>query len=195
MTKLVNEDHNLIKIIPKVDTSKTEDEVPKIDLPVLGEVFNKKKVSSSVEKAFPNVKLKIASQSELNVLKENPEILITENEEMERILEHLANGGSSDQHESLQFFHGGKNQNLINRVNELKLGDGNEHFTDFLLSEFTFRIMEGDKLKIHIESGDIYFDKYNTSESLFDFLKMQQNENHSFIDHDFYYNSSYVDYF
>ena len=121
MTKLINEDHNLIKIIPKVDTSKTEDEVPKIDSPVLREVFIKEKVSSSVEKAFPNVKQKIASQSELNVLKENPEILITENEEMERILEHLANGGSSDQHESLQFFHGGKNQNLINRVNELKL--------------------------------------------------------------------------
>ena len=195
MTKLINEDHNLIKIIPKVDTSKTEDEVPKIDSPVLREVFIKEKVSSGVEKAFPNVKQKIASQSELNVLKENPEILITENEEMERILEHLANGGSSDQHESLQFFHGGKNQNLINRVNELKLGDGNEHFIDFLLSEFAFRIMEEDKLKIHIESGDIYFGKYNTSESLFDFLKMQQNENHSFIDHDFYYNSSYDEYF
>ena len=195
MTKLVNKDHNLIKVIPKVDISKTEDEVPKIDSPVLGEVFNKKKVSSGVEKAFPSVKQKIASQSELNVLKENPEILITESEEMERILEHLANGGSSDQHESLQFFHGGENQKLVSRINELKLGDGNEYFIDFLLSEFAFRIMEEDKLKIHIESGDIYFDKYNTGESLFDFLKMQQNENHSFIDRDFYYNGSYDDYF
>ena len=195
MTKLVNEDHNLIKIIPKVDTSKTEDEVPKIDSPVLGEVFDKKQVSSGVEKAFPNVKQKIASQSELNVLKENPDILITESEEMERILEHLANGGSSDQHESLQFFHGGKNQKLVSRIKELKLGDGNEYFIDFLLSEFAFRIMEENKMKIHIESGDIYFDKYNTGESLFDFLKMQQNDNHSFIDHDFYYNASYDDYF
>ena len=195
MTKQVNEDHNLTKVIPKVDTSKTEDEVPKIDSPVLGEVFDKKKVSSSVEKAFPSVKQKIASQSELNVLKENPEILITEREEMERILDHLANGGSSDQHEALQFFHGGENRNLVDRINELKLADGNEYFIDFLLSEFAFRIMEEDKLKIHIESGDIYFDKYNTGESLFDFLKMQQNENHSFIDHHFYYNSSYDDYF
>ena len=117
MTKLADEDHNLIKIIPKVDTSKDkdEDEVPKIDTPVLGEVFDKKKVSSGVEKAFPSVKQKIASQSELNVLKENPES--EESEEMERILEQIANGGSSDQHEALQFFHGGKNQKLVNRIN------------------------------------------------------------------------------
>lgn len=55
--------------------------------------------------------------------------------------------------------------------------------------------MKDDKLKIHIESGDIYFDNFNTGESIYDFLKMQQNEEKANIDHDFYYNKSYNDYF
>ena len=55
--------------------------------------------------------------------------------------------------------------------------------------------MKEDKLKIHIESGNIYFDGFNTGETIYDFLKMQQNDEKANIDFDFYYNKSYNDYF
>ena len=52
MTKLVNEDHSLIKVIPNIDTSKTEDEVPKIDSPVLVKYLIRKKSVAVWKKLF-----------------------------------------------------------------------------------------------------------------------------------------------
>ena len=40
----------------------------------------------------------------------------------------------------------------------------------------------------------IYFDSFNTGETIYDFLKMQQNDEKQNIEHDFYYNKSYADY-
>ena len=52
MTKLVNEDHSLIKVIPNIDTSKTEDEVPKIDSLVLVKYLIRKKSVAVWKKLF-----------------------------------------------------------------------------------------------------------------------------------------------
>ena len=100
-----------------------------------------------------------------------------------------------DDHESLQFLFSGENNNFKNKLFQLQLEKNNEAFIEFLLSKFCARIMKEDKLKIHIESGDTYFDGFNTGETIFDFLKMQQNEDKISIEYDFYYNDSYSDYF
>ena len=193
ITKLVDKEHNLIKVIPKIDTAHSSP-VCTIHSPVLGEVFNDKNVSSGIQKAFPNVRQKITSLSELKVLQDNPDALIAEDKELEIILEKILNEGS-DEHESLKFFFGGDNKTFNNKLIELQLDKGNEGFIEFLVSEFCSRIMKEEKLKIHIESGDIYFDKFNTRETIYDFFKMQQNNEKIFIDHDFYYNKSYQEHF
>ena len=62
----------------------------------------------------------------------------------------------NDEHASLKFFFGGNNTNFKNKLITLGLEDNNEAFIEFFLSEFCARIMKEDKLKIHIESGDIF---------------------------------------
>ena len=101
----------------------------------------------------------------------------------------------NNKHASLKFFFGGDNTHFKNKLINLGLENNNEAFIEFLLSEFCARIMKEDKLKIHIESGNIYFDDFNTGETIYDFLKMQQNDEKANIDFDFYYNNSYADYF
>ena len=57
------------------------------------------------------------------------------------------------------------------------------------------QIMEDNKLKIHIETGNIYFDNYDTNESIFGFFQSQEDDAKIFIDYDFFYNGSYQKYF
>ena len=195
ITKLVDKEHNLIKVILKIDmTDSSDSPVRRIHSPVLGEIFDKKNVSSGIQKTFPNVRQKITLPYEVKVLQDNPDALIAEDKKLEIILEKILNEGS-DKHESLKFFFGGNNKTFNNKLIQLQLEKGNEGFIEFLVSEFCTRIMKEEKLKIHIESGDIYFDKFNTGETIYDFLKMQQNNEKIYIKHDFYYSKSYQEYF
>ena len=55
--------------------------------------------------------------------------------------------------------------------------------------------MKQNRLKIHIETGNIWYDGSDTGESIFTFLKMQQNDDMIFIENHFLYNDSYKNYF
>ena len=193
ITKLVDKTHNVVKVIPKIDTATDNNQQPvrKIHSPILGEVFDDKNVSSGIHKTFPDIQQKITPEK---IIKEDPDALIHEDKEVEKILEKILNEGN-DEHASLKFTFGGENETFKNKLIELGLDGGNEAFIEFLLSEFSARIMKNDKLKIHIESGDIYFGGFNTGESLYDFLKTQQNQDKQSINYDFYYNKSYEQYF
>ena len=52
------------------------------------------------------------------------------------------------------------------------------------------QIMQDNKSKIHIETGNIYFDNYNTNESIFIFFQSQEDDAKIFINYDFFYNGS-----
>ena len=50
-------------------------------------------------------------------------------------------------------------------------------------------------LKIHIETGNIYYDDTDTNESIFEFMKNQQDSSKGIINTDLKYEGSYKNYF
>ena len=53
----------------------------------------------------------------------------------------------------------------------------NKKFLEFLTSNFVENLVTKNKIQIHIDSGQIFHDKKITSETLYDFLKRQQDLN------------------
>ena len=79
----------------------------------------------------------------------------------------------------LKFFSGGKAEidtlraNVINNVGVLN--NSNAEFLDFLSSDIGRNLMITNKLKIHIETGQIFHDNQITGESIFNFLRNQED--------------------
>ena len=55
------------------------------------------------------------------------------------------------------------------------LNDTNEVFLNYLSSKYGSQVSKRNKMKIHIESGQIFIDNQITGESLYDFLRVQQD--------------------
>ena len=55
--------------------------------------------------------------------------------------------------------------------------------------------MQTNKLKIHIETGNIYHNDKDTNESIFDFILNQQNSINGVINYNFSYDERYDNYF
>ena len=55
--------------------------------------------------------------------------------------------------------------------------------------------MTDNKLKIHVETGNIYHNNVDTNESIFDFMNAQQNPITGFIQHNFVFDRDYETYF
>ena len=62
-------------------------------------------------------------------------------------------------------------------------------------SEQWKQILVSNKLKLHIETGNIYYNNQDTNEGTLDFFFNQQNPNTEVINFDFVYGESYADYF
>ena len=58
----------------------------------------------------------------------------------------------------------------------LNLNRENSDFVDFLFLDIGSQVFREKMLSIHIETGNILFDNYNTNESIYDFLLRQQDE-------------------
>ena len=59
---------------------------------------------------------------------------------------------------------------------KLNLSEDNEKFIDFLSSDVGSQILRENKLSIHIETANIFYENYNTNESIYNFLLRQQDE-------------------
>ena len=68
-------------------------------------------------------------------------------------------------------------------------------FTDFLQSDYCKEILQGNDLKIHIETGNIYYQDTDTNESIFEFMKNQQDNSKGLINTDLKFDGSYKIYF
>ena len=81
----------------------------------------------------------------------------------------------------LQFFSGGKKmeKRLFESVakNVGIISDSNQQFLEFLTSKFGENLLTKNKIQIHLDSGQIFHNKKITSETLYDFLKRQQDLN------------------
>ena len=74
----------------------------------------------------------------------------------------------------------------LNKLNRnFDLSADNLEFLDFLQSEIFKKILTTNKLKIHAETGNIYYDNNDTSKSIFNFFLKQQDPTKGIIEHDF----------
>ena len=94
-----------------------------------------------------------------------------------------------------EFFSGGKSEKIAEYVRSLGASTDNLDFLDFLQSDLCKKILKDNKLKIHIETGNIYYNDNDTNESIFDFIYKQQNPITGYINHNFTFDRDYVTYF
>ena len=64
------------------------------------------------------------------------------------------------------------------------LSKGNEEFLEYLASKYGREVFQKNKLKIHLESGEIYQDNINTCWSLYNFLRAQEDVFKKFLNLD-----------
>ena len=70
----------------------------------------------------------------------------------------------------------------------------NREFASFLLSDLARKTMTQNKLSIHVESGDVFYDNHNTEENVYSFLLSQQNDEAAYVPKKFSYNDTFEKY-
>ena len=70
----------------------------------------------------------------------------------------------------------------------------NREFAAFLLSDLGRKTMTQNKLSIHADSGDIFYDNHNTEENFYSFLLSQQNEEAAFVPKKILYSNTFEKY-
>ena len=61
----------------------------------------------------------------------------------------------------------------------------------FLLSDLGRKVMTSNKLSIHVDTGDIFYENHNTGENFYNFLIAQQNEEAAFMPKIFSYKNCF----
>ena len=88
--------------------------------------------------------------------------------------------------DELKFSSGGnEGANALNfhaMKNVVSLYESNENFWDYLSSGFGREILLKNKMKIHLDSGNIYYNYLNMRESIYDFMIAQQDETKKFAE-------------
>ena len=91
-------------------------------------------------------------------------------------------------------FFGGDNDSFVHACNFLFLNEDNNEFTSFSWSDMGQNIMTNNKLSIHIETGDIFYNDFNTKETFYNFLLAQQGGSKQFMPKRISYHYSFEKY-
>ena len=94
-----------------------------------------------------------------------------------------------------EFVNGGKNQKFDSFIKKYGLTNENMLFVDFLQTDYCKEILQSNDLKIHIETGNIYYQDTDTNESIFEFMKNQQDTSKGLINTYLKFDGSYKSYF
>ena len=151
ITDVVDETNKTIEITPKKNI-----------LPPIGQ----KQLSEELHQIFPDIDDKIKEKD--SSFKEG-----TEN--IEELIEKISKNEESELTLEFEFFNGGKNLKFESFCNRYGLTAENAEFFRFLQSEYCKKILQNNHLKIHIETGNVYYNDQDTNESIFQFIQNQQN--------------------
>ena len=83
--------------------------------------------------------------------------------------------------DSVYFFYGGESENFARAVEFLGPDVDNRKFAAFSLSDLGRQVMTSNRLLIHVETGDIFYENHITGENFYNFLNAQQNKQAAFI--------------
>ena len=67
--------------------------------------------------------------------------------------------------ESIYFFYRGESEQYVTALEFIGLSPINREYSAFLLTDLGRQTMAQNKLSIHVESGDIFYDNHNTGEN------------------------------
>ena len=76
----------------------------------------------------------------------------------------------------------------------LSLNEDNNEFVSFLCSDVGNNIMTNNSLSIHVETGDMSYNDFNTNENFYSFLLAQQEESKQFFPERISYHYSFQKY-
>ena len=96
--------------------------------------------------------------------------------------------------EGIYFFYGGDSNEFVKALEFIGLSPINREISAFLLSDLGRKTMTENKLSIHVESGDIFYDNHNTGENFYNFLFSQQNDEVAYISKKFSYKNCFETY-
>ena len=96
--------------------------------------------------------------------------------------------------ESIYFFYGGESEKFVNALEFIGLSPINREFSAFFLSDLGRKTMTQNKLSIHVESGNIFYDNHNTGENFYNFLLSQQNNEAAYVPKKLSYKNSFEAY-
>ena len=96
--------------------------------------------------------------------------------------------------ESIYFFYGGDSQQFVDALEFIGPSPINREFAAFILSDLGRQTMTQNKLSIHVESGDIFYNNHNTEENFYSFLLSQQNDEATYVPKKFSYNNTFKRY-
>ena len=111
-------------------------------------------------------------------------------DDLDKIIEKVSNidDDQDDQNEQkifeFEFFTGGFNQKFDSFVGKFGLSTENQELVHFLQWDLCKEILENSNLKIHIETGNIYYKNEDTNESIFEFIKNEQDSSKGMINYD-----------
>ena len=94
-----------------------------------------------------------------------------------------------------EFFTEGTNQKIDSFVQKFGLSSENLEFLECLQWDYCKKILENNDLKIHFEIDNIYYKNSDTNESIFEFMKNQQDSSKEKINFNLMYDGNYNDYF
>ena len=169
-----NKDTNIIEMIPKTIKNEPDDKIM---------------LSDQLSKLFPQ---------------DNDEGKIPEHEgeniaslPIDKSVEIITKTGKGQIPEVLEFFSRGKNKSFDQKVKMLGLSSNFLNFLDFLQSAECEEILVQNKLKIHVESGNIFHNNIDNNESIYRFFQQQGDSSKAFINFDFIFRDYYCysDYF
>ena len=96
--------------------------------------------------------------------------------------------------QQLDFFYGGENSSFNRTVEFLSLSNENREFIVFLAFDLGQNLMTNNSLSIHIENGDIFYQKFKAGENFYNFLIAQQNDQTTTVPKRFSYHHSFEHY-
>ena len=94
-----------------------------------------------------------------------------------------------------EFFKGGNDEKFADVIRGINSSSDTNEFLNFLQSNICKKLLEDNKLKIHTETGNIYYDNNDTNESIHSFIFAQENPISGEIDHAFTFDRNYTTYF
>ena len=138
-----------------------------------------KKPLPKIEEKKLSQQLQSISADVNEIIKEESKTFKEKIEDLDEITNKVSNIIDNDQDEQkifeFEFLTKGTNQKFDSFVQKFGLSSKNLEFLDFLQWDYCKEILENKDLKIHIENVNTYYKNNDTNESIFEFMKNQQD--------------------